>query len=73
MPLSLDLINGFVQKFIRYARNRPELEFFVSEIGTGLAGYTVQQIAPMFSNAPSNVELSSTFRTYLDEQPQPLR
>lgn len=67
--LPLNLIAIYVRKFLAYARSRPELEFFVSEIGTGLAGYQAKQIAPMFSNAPSNVELPQTFKVILDEQP----
>lgn len=46
-----------VADFLDYARNHPGLNFQVTRIGCGFAGYTDTQIAPMFSNAPSNCAL----------------
>lgn len=51
------IILSYVQFFLLYAENHPELEFFVVAIGTGLAGYSHEQIAPMFKNATPNCEL----------------
>ncbi len=48
--LSLDKIKIHVDKFIDYNRNT-NLPFFVTAIGTGLAGYKHSQIAPMFKGA----------------------
>lgn len=56
-------IRVHVDKFIEYARARPTLEFFVSRIGCGLAGYNDAQIAPMFECAPSNCELPHGWRS----------
>jgi len=56
-PLSLKTIREYVTEFLRYASEHPELEFFVVAIGTGLAGYSHEQIAPMFKYAPPNCEL----------------
>lgn len=53
----LDSINTSVLKFIKYAEEHPELEFYVTKIGCGLAGYKEEQIAPMFKNAPKNCKL----------------
>lgn len=50
----LDDINADVEDFIEYATNNPTLEFFVTRVGCGLAGYKDYQIAPMFKDAPSN-------------------
>jgi hypothetical protein len=46
-----------VTKFLDFARTHPELVFWVTRIGCGLAGFTETQIAPLFSNAPANVNL----------------
>lgn len=43
-----------IQRFIRFARQRPELSFKVTRIGCGLAGFTSVQIAPLFQKAPKN-------------------
>ena len=54
ITLDLDQINHFVKRFITFAKNNPQFTFNVTRIGCGLAGYTDQQIAPMFKDAPSN-------------------
>jgi len=51
-----------VEKFIRYAKEHPELEFLVCRVGCGLAGYVDDEIAPMFADAPSNCELPEGWR-----------
>lgn len=55
--LPLDIIRKFVGEFLQYAQEHPELEFFVTRVGCGLAGYTDQDIAPMFAGAPKNCTL----------------
>ena len=52
--LPLNQINGYVRAFLSYARENPELEFFVTRVGCGLAGYKDHQIAPLFYGAPLN-------------------
>lgn len=49
--LSLGDIKPFVNYFLQYARLKPNLTFLVTPIGCGLAGYTPEQIAPMFKAA----------------------
>jgi len=55
--LSLNQIHEHVKVFLRYAALHPNLHFIVSRIGCGLAGYTDEQIAPMFRECPENCEL----------------
>lgn len=55
--LPLDQIAQSVDSFVRYANAHPHYAFRVTRIGCGLAGYKPEQIRPMFSNCPSNVEL----------------
>ena len=55
--LPLDSVQHFVTNFIAYARCHPDLQFFVTRIGCGLAGYTDKDIAPLFKDAPENCEL----------------
>src|SRR5437868_4556251 len=56
-PLPLGAIASYVRDFLQYARTYPQLDFQVTAIGCGLAGYRPEQIAPMFKNAPPNVHL----------------
>lgn len=55
--LPLHHVRGYVEKFIDYATAHPELEFEVTRIGCGLAGFTDEDIAPLFKGAPDNVHL----------------
>lgn len=64
--LSLPKIKEYVDDFLQYARNHPVDDFYVVNIGCGLAGYQVFQIAPMFGKAPFNVKLTKGFEEYLN-------
>lgn len=52
--LPLWKINDYVEEFLNYARGNPNLKFNITRIGCGLAGYTDEQISPMFQDAPVN-------------------
>lgn len=65
--LPLTIINEYVIKFIQYAKNNPSLIFKLTPIGCGLAGYTPDDIAPMFVDAPDNVILPIEFKIVFDE------
>lgn len=62
--LSLQQIEAHVHGFLWYAQSLPHLEFFVTKIGRGLAGFEEHQIAPFFENAPINCELPEGWRDY---------
>jgi hypothetical protein len=59
---SLEDIKESVNTFIEYANLNPDLVFIVTKIGCGLAGFTEQEIAPMFKFAPQNCELPEGWR-----------
>lgn len=63
--LTLDEIRSHVERFVEYARERPGIQFAVTNIGCGLAGYRPEQIAPLFKGAPPNCQFSPEFREYL--------
>ena len=49
--LSINEIKPFVDEFIEFANNNPQLTFLVTEIGCGLAGMKPKEIAPLFKKA----------------------
>lgn len=61
--LPLNRIAAYVDDFVAYAKTHPELEFEVTRIGCGLAGYTDAQIAPFFSDATANCHLPEGWRS----------
>jgi len=60
--LALPVIKSYVRDFIEYASQHTHLTFEVTRIGCGLAGYTDQQIAPFFHDAPENCLLPVGWR-----------
>lgn len=56
-------ISIVVNRFINYATKCPDDVFLVTEIGCGLAGYTPEDIAPMFMRAKDikNIHLPQRF------------
>jgi hypothetical protein len=66
--LPLDMIGDYVADFITYATINPELEFNITRIGCGLAGYKDHEIAPMFLNAPPNCKLPNEWEFILWER-----
>lgn len=63
--LPLSVIKTYVNTFVQYAVNHPDEEFEVTRIGCGLAGYTDDEIGPMFADAPDNCHLPEGWRNYL--------
>ena len=55
--LSLIRIKPYIDTFKEFAKQHPEMTFNVTRIGCGLAGYTDNDIAPMFKNCSNNVNL----------------
>lgn len=62
--LPLIEIRAYVETFIQYAKDHPELQFKIVAIGTGLAGYTDAEMGPLFKGAPSNCILPSNWEQY---------
>ena len=54
-------IKNYVDDFLAFARNHPELRFNIVAIGCGIAEFTPEQIAPMFKYATANCELPLEF------------
>lgn len=48
---SIDEIREGINTFIAYAKQHPELRFHIRKVGYDKAGYTIQQIAPLFKGA----------------------
>ncbi len=49
--LPLNKIKLYVDEFLIFATERPDLVFLVTPVGTGLAGLSAKDIAPLFKRA----------------------
>ena len=61
-------LQPYVDRFLQYAQDHPELHFLVTRIGCGVAGYTDEMIAPYFREAleMTNVSLPRSFVDVLE-------
>ena len=65
----MENMRAAVDRFIAFAQEHPELTFLVTPIGCGIAGYTPEDIAPLFVAAKTldNVHLPESFWKYITE------
>lgn len=63
MQGGVETIRPYVDEFIQFANKHPEMTFLVTEIGCGIAGFTPQEIAPLFAKATAteNIHLPQRF------------
>ena len=63
MQGGVETIAPYVDEFIRFAQEHPELIFLVTEIGCGIAGFRPKEIAPLFKEAiqVENIHLPQRF------------
>jgi hypothetical protein len=64
----VETIKPYVDEFIEFAAQHPEMTFLVTRIGCGIAGFTPMEIAPLFANAVAlrNVYLPKDFWVVLN-------
>ncbi len=51
MQGGVETIRPYVNEFIAFAKEHPELTFLVTRIGCGIAGFTDEEISPLFAEA----------------------
>ena len=63
MQGGVETIKPYVDEFITFAQAHPELFFYVTRIGCGIAGFRDAEIAPLFAEARTleNVCLPASF------------
>ena len=67
MQGGVETIKPYVDDFIAFAKEHPELFFYVTRIGCGIAGFRDREIAPLFAEAigVENICLPETFAKVL--------
>lgn len=68
MEGGVDYVAGYVDEFVLFAKAHPEMFFWVTRIGCGIAGFRDEEIAPLFKAASDldNVALPESFRAILE-------
>lgn len=67
MQGGVETIAPYVDQFIAFAKEHPELKFLVTRIGCGIAGFSPREIAPLFKDACNvpNISLPLDFWSIL--------
>lgn len=64
-PFSLTDIRSEVNKFKAVARSHPDKKFFVTRIACVIAGYSDEDIAPMFWGSPINCNFAERWKQHM--------
>lgn len=65
--LSIDDIKHYVHRFFECCNKNKDLVFLLTPVGCGYAGYDIEEMAPLFKKAPSNVVLPPQFMKFLNK------
>ncbi len=70
MQGGVETIKPYVDEFIDFARECDQNTFYVTRIGCGIAGFTDEEIAPLFADALDlyNVRLPESFVKIIQSQ-----
>lgn len=69
LVLNLPFIQAYIENFKQYAKQHTHLNFYMTEIGCGFANYRIEQIAPLFIDAPENIHFPMSFVPFLEQLP----
>jgi hypothetical protein len=79
-PLYSKYVKNYVDEFLKIASKKVypdsldeslwyyEKRFMCTKIGCGFAGFTNEQMAPLFKNATSNIEFDSAWKPWLGDK-----
>ena len=69
MQGGVETIKPYVDEFISYAKEHTEYQFLVTPLACGIAGFTPNEIAPLFNDAIdiNNISLPEEFWTILEK------
>ena len=70
MQGGVETIGPYVDEFVAFAAAHPEMKFYVTRIGCGIAGFTAEEIAPLFKDAlgKPNIVLPRDFIEVLENK-----
>jgi len=63
--IPLSEVEKYVADFVEFAQANPDKQFFLTAIGTQLAGFSHAEIAPLFAPALPNINYPDCWERYL--------
>lgn len=64
--MSLAAIKHYAMLFVDFTCSRPDLQFWVTSVGCGLAGYKPEQIAPFFIGSNTNCNFPKQWAKFIE-------
>lgn len=68
--LTVKMIAGYVERFKAYTHEHPDMTFYVTRVGCGLAGYDDSVIAKLFRGCHTNCIFSDVWARFLEVPPE---
>lgn len=59
--LPLPAVDQYIGEFIEFAKAHPEMSFYVTPVGCGLAGFNQEDVFPLFEGMPGNCRFAETW------------
>jgi len=66
--IEYETVEFYVDCFLLYAKRTPQKRYKVTQIGCGLAGWTIEEMAPLFLEAPSNCSFDTAWKPILGDR-----
>lgn len=63
MPLNDIIIHASI--FVKFTQSLPDIQFFITRVGCGIAGFKDEQIAPLFKGIGDNCSVAEEWAAYL--------
>jgi hypothetical protein len=67
--LSIEELEEAVARFVDFAWDNPTMDFLVTSVGCGLAGFKPHEVGPMFLLAPDNVYIQMQIAQWVGSDP----
>lgn len=67
VTMKIEHIKLYIDRFIKITHEYPRVNFFITRIGDGLAGYKDRDIAPLFKGCNNNCSFADQWKPYLTE------
>lgn len=64
--LPFEEVAANIAQFLKFAHANPEKRFYITRVGCGLAGFSDEQIGPLFAGSVANCSLPSVWEQYID-------
>jgi hypothetical protein len=67
ITLDIAVVKSFIEDFVVFTKRTPNVHYFVTAVGCGLAGFKDSEIAPLFKGCSNLCSFPDTWKPYLED------